>query len=98
MLILSDDPCEVWHYQDSDVDLIRRSINEFDWDRAFANKHVDGKVFIFHKTVLNVLSNFIPHEVILCDDMEKLNHYSMENSELTMLIAKTKIIFNYAII
>ena len=28
---------EVWHYQDSNVDLIRRSINEFDWDRAFAN-------------------------------------------------------------
>ena len=29
---------EVWHYQDSNVDLIRRSINEFDWDRAFANR------------------------------------------------------------
>ena len=59
---------EVWHYQDSNVDLIRRSINEFDWDRAFANKHVDEKVLIFNKTVLKVLSNFIPHEVIVCDD------------------------------
>ena len=29
---------KVWHYQDSNFDLIRRSINEFDWDRAFANK------------------------------------------------------------
>ena len=29
---------EAWHYQDSNVDIIRRSINEFDWDRAFANK------------------------------------------------------------
>ena len=45
---------EVWHYQDSNVDLIRRSINEFDWDRAFANKHADEKVLIFNKTVLNV--------------------------------------------
>ena len=26
------------------------------------------KVLIFNKTVLNVLSNFIPHEVIVCDD------------------------------
>ena len=60
--------CEVWHYQDSNVDLIRRSINEFDWDRAFANKHVDEKVLIFNKTVLNVLSNFIPHEVKVCND------------------------------
>ena len=61
---------EVWHYQDSNVDLIRRSINEFDWDRAFANKHVDEKVLIFNKTVLNVLNNFIPHEVIVCDDKD----------------------------
>ena len=61
---------EVWHYQDSNVDLIRRSINEFDWDRAFANKHVDEKVLIFNKTVLNVLSNFIPHEVKVCDDKD----------------------------
>ena len=42
---------KVWHYQDSNVDFIRRSINEFDWDRAFANKHVDEKVLIFNKTV-----------------------------------------------
>ena len=61
---------EVWHHQDSNVDLIRRSINEFDWDRAFANKHVHEKVFIFNKTVLNVLSNFIPHEVVVCDDKD----------------------------
>ena len=61
---------EVWHSQDSNVDLIRRSINEFDWDRAFANKHVDGKVLIFNKTVLNVLSNFILDEVIVCDDKD----------------------------
>ena len=61
---------EVWPYQDSNVDLIRRSINEFDWDRAFANKHVDEKVLIFNKTVLNIFSNFIPHEVIVCDDKD----------------------------
>ena len=61
---------EVWHYQDSNDDLIRRSINEFDWDRSFANKHVDQTVLIFSKTVLNVLSNFIPHEVIVCDDKD----------------------------
>ena len=52
---------KVWHYQDSNVDLIRRSINEVDWDRAFVNKNVDEKVLIFKKTVLNVLSNLIPH-------------------------------------
>ena len=59
---------EVWHHHDSNVDLIRRSINEFYWDRAFADKHVDEEVLIFNKTVLKVLSNFLPHEVIVCDD------------------------------
>ena len=49
---------------------MRRSINEFDWDRASANKHVDEKVLIFNKTVLNVLSNFIPHEIIVCGDKD----------------------------
>ena len=67
---------EVCHDKDSNVDLIRRSINEFDWDRAFANKHVDEKVLIFNKTFLNILNNFIPHEVIICDD--KVHHGSME--------------------
>ena len=60
----------IWHYQDLNVDLIRRSINEFDWDRAFASKHVDEKVLIFNKTVLNIFSNFIPHEVIACNDKD----------------------------
>ena len=61
---------DIWHFQDSNVDLIRRSINQFDWDRAFANKHVDEKVLIFNKTVLNIPSNFISHEVTVCDDKD----------------------------
>ena len=59
----------LWHYPDSNVDLVRRSINKFDWDKAFANKHVDEKVLIFNKT-FNILSNFIPHEVLVCDDKD----------------------------
>ena len=26
---------------------------------------------IFNSTVLNILSNFIPHEVVVCDDKEE---------------------------
>ena len=60
----------VRHYQDSNVGLIRRSVNEFPWDRAFVSKHGDEKVLIFNKSVLNILSNFILHEVIVCDDKD----------------------------
>ena len=36
------------------------------------NKHVNENVLIFNKAVLNILSNFIPHEVIVCDDKDPL--------------------------
>ena len=52
------------------IDLIKRSIDEFDWDRTFANKCVHETVLIFNKTGLNILSNFIPHEVIVSDDKD----------------------------
>ena len=57
---------EVWQYKDSNDDLIKRAINHFNWERPFENKNVDEKVLRFNKTILNILSNFIPHELIVC--------------------------------
>ena len=61
---------EVWHYTDANIDLIRRSIEMFDWDNALKNKSVDDMVAIFNKTILNILSNFIPHESVTFDDKD----------------------------
>ena len=44
----------------------------FDWDRAFVNTNVNEKVFILSKTILNILSNFIPHETVTVDDNDPL--------------------------
>ena len=63
---------DVWHYQDANTDLIRRAIDMFDWDRAFVNTNVNEKVFILNKTVLNILSNFIPQETVTVDDNDPL--------------------------
>ena len=60
----------VWHYKDSNDDLIRRAINHFNRGRAFENKNVDEKVLTFNKTVINILSNFIPHKLIACDEKD----------------------------
>ena len=60
----------MWHYKDANVSLIRRSIESFDWDNAFVNKNVDDMVDIFDKTILNILSNFIPHETVTIDDKD----------------------------
>ena len=62
----------VWHYKDSNADFIRRATNQFNWGRAFKNKNVDEKVLTFNKTVMNILSNFIPHKLIVCDDKDPL--------------------------
>ena len=61
---------EIWHYQDANIDMIRRAISQFNWDKAFSNTNVNEKVYIFSHTILNILSNFISHEYIMCDDKD----------------------------
>ena len=61
---------DVWHYKDADIELIRRAIDGFNWQKAFSNKNVNEKVDPFNKTILNILNNFIPHETITCDDRD----------------------------
>ena len=63
-------PREIWHYKQAYTELIRRAITYFNWDRAFLNPNVNEKVFIFSNTMMNILSNFIPHETIACDDKD----------------------------
>ena len=59
---------EVWHYKDVNIEHIRRVIDGFNWQKTFSNKNGNEKVDTFHKKILNVLSNFRPHETIICDD------------------------------
>ena len=61
---------EIWHYRKGNTRLIRRAIKEFNWERAFSNTNVNEKVDIFNRTILNILSNFIPHETIVCNDKD----------------------------
>ena len=61
---------EIWHYEKANADHIRRSIDEFSWERCFANTSVNNKVHMFNKTIKNIISNYIPHETITCDDRD----------------------------
>ena len=63
-------PREIWHYKQSNTELIRRAVTDFNWDRAFLNTNVNEKVSLFSSTILNILINFIPHETIVCDDKD----------------------------
>ena len=59
---------DVWHYQEADAILIRWAVHEFNWKRVLPNLNVDGQVTVFNRTIWNILKNFIPHEIIVCDD------------------------------
>ena len=43
--------------------MIGRAISEFNWDKAFSNIIVNEKVNIFSHTILNILHNFISHDI-----------------------------------
>ena len=61
---------EVWHFKKANTDHIKRAINEFPWERSFANLDINHKVHLFNKTIRNILSNFIPHETVTFDDRD----------------------------
>ena len=61
---------EIWRYQKTNIDLIKRAINSFDWEKAFSNIDVDKTISIFNQTIINILCNFIPHEIVLFDDRD----------------------------
>ena len=92
---------KVWHFKEAKTDLIRRALNDFNWERVFSNTNVNENVCIFNKTVLNVLSNFIPCETILCDDKDppwfNSRIKSLLQTKNKVFNIKTKPIFNYLI-
>ena len=61
---------EIWHYQEANIDQIRKAIEQFPWDRSFKYLEVNEMVFLFNRTIKNILSNYIPHEIIICDDRD----------------------------
>ena len=58
---------EVWHYKLANSDCIQRAIKNFDQKKAFLNVDVNKKVLLFNETVINIIRNFIPHEIVTYD-------------------------------
>ena len=64
---------EAWHYQNANVGQIRQAISEFPWDNRFTNINVNEQVQLFTQTIINIISNYIPHKTITCDDSKTLH-------------------------
>ena len=50
--------------------MIFKAIQGFDWDKAFLDKNTEEKASILTKTILNIMSNFIPNEIVTIDDRD----------------------------
>ena len=75
---------EISHYREANTRPIRRAIKGFNWERAFLNTSVNEKVDIFNITILNILSNFIPHEIVVCNNKDP----TWSNNRIKTLIQK----------
>ena len=54
----------------ANVENIRKAISDFPWERRFANSDVNEKMYLFNKTIKNIVSNYTPHETIICNDRD----------------------------
>ena len=50
--------------------MISKAIQGFDWDKAFLDEGTEEKASILTKTILNIMSNFIPNEIVTIDDRD----------------------------
>ena len=60
----------VWYYNRANLDLIRRAIDLFGWDKALRFNDMDKQVAIFSDTLMNIMQNFAPNKTIICDDRD----------------------------
>ena len=97
----------VWRYKQANIELIRQAIDNFDWNRALDNVSPTRQVSIFNDTILNIISNFIPHETIICDDrdppwinskIKKVIHEKINNIRNTLIINQTFYFYKILII
>ena len=75
---------------------IRQAISEFPWDNRFANINVNEQMQLFTQTIQNIISNYIPHETITCDDRnppwidEKIKKFLLQRNGAFLAYSRDK--------
>ena len=54
---------KIWHFNRAQVEQIRKSIAGFPWSEQLGTQDPSRQVSLLNKTILNIMSNFIPNEV-----------------------------------
>ena len=60
----------VLHFSQANSDHIKKATNLFDWESSLNNLDVNEQVSVFNETILNIISNFVPNELITYDDRD----------------------------
>ena len=58
------------HFSQANFDRIKRAVDLFDWKSALIDVDVNEQVPVFNDTITNYMSNFVPKEIIICNDRD----------------------------
>ena len=50
------------------IEHVRKAVNGFLWEKLFENMKINDMIYLFDKTIRNILYNFIPLETSICDN------------------------------
>ena len=57
------------------AEMIFKAIEGFDWDKPFSGNSADEKASILTKAMVNIMSNFIPNEIVTIGDRYQIFNY-----------------------
>ena len=48
---------EIWHYDQANVDHVRKAVHLFPWEKILRNLNINDRIFLFNKMVKNIISS-----------------------------------------
>ena len=86
----------VWYFKHANSDYIKKAIDIFDWESAIKYFGANDQVSVFNSTILNIVANLIPNEILICEDRDSswMNNFI---TTLSMLKTSTRNLFAKAI-
>ena len=63
---------KIWHYAKAQKDKIKSAMGNIDWSTIFSGSDVDEMTQLFTAKCIDIFSQYIPNEIVTCDDRDPL--------------------------
>ena len=73
---------KIWHHAKSQKDKIKSAMENIDWLFVFVESDVDDMTQLFTSKCINMFSQYIPNEIITCDDQDPLRMTATSKSAI----------------